>query len=951
MKKQLQIYSLDTKVFYTKEENEIHNKLSWMISEKIAIEEYVLFNIVSDKKILSVKDITFLDKYRFEDYCCFKYQKEEDKYLRTFITKLFKDNKALKKSDDYKEALSNFPLHKEYSTKIKETNKLLIEILKNSDKTIVRKLNSSSLTKYNKISIFESSFSRTLDLKFNETSTDIFIVKVKDKKFYPVMEQLVNNSFTILNCDEQKYDRYIALTSTAGQIRLQKVIFIKESIYKQYEKTFMCGLTIEDINNSELHGCNVNKFLAYLGLIFTDSDKWDSFDINDAIVIDDFETNVSGWVDFIDAEFNVTPKQMGVLDVLGVPISHSDGCGWILSSESKVNFQFRAPWMKGLLTPVNFLSYCKTFNDNNYKVIDIYGKEWDLKADGIKYVFSKSQFKMSKYYPNVLDADGEVIKFGWDTYKDNFTKYNCHASKCHEESGTFKTGRFNYQMMQTLTDIEPEELDELITPTKDLISSAYTNKDTMLEVLGAGKFNVKKNNLQQALEIYPELLHDAHVQEELMETISAKRNDAKFSRIKINAKSTFILPDIFAWLQFVFSNDKSIAPKGLLDDGEVYCKLYKKSPKLLCNRSPALYKEHAVRENIANKFNSEWFCTDGLYASSHDLISKILQYDVDGDSSLVIADPLLISIAERNMKDVLPLYYVMGKAEPEIITNKSMYESINKAWKFGNIGTYSNTLTKFWNNYNEDSELDTAKIICCLNNFSIDAAKTKLMPKVPKEIREKIKAIKELEMPYFAQFAKDKLVDKVADRNTSTVNILCEKIEAIKTQKYDYSGVGNFRSAKLMHNPKIVINEAVADKYDELNKLKDSYFMRAGSAGQTKDEVSVGIYTQIKSDLLAEFPTLGIVEITDMIIKHVYKNHRASKKSFLFNCFGDIIVENLKNKTKKPLDDGYFQCSCCGKRVKKSNAKQIMCKPCAKKADKEKARLRVKASRSLKPAI
>jgi len=66
------------------------------------------------------------------------------------------------------------------------------------------------------------------------------------------------------------------------------------------------------------------------------------------------------------------------------------------------------------------------------------------------------------------------------------------------------------------------------------------------------------------------------------------------------------------------------------------------------------------RENIANKFNSEWFCTDGLYASSHDLISKILQYDVDGDSSLVIADPLLISIAERNMKDVLPLYYVYG---------------------------------------------------------------------------------------------------------------------------------------------------------------------------------------------------------------------------------------------------------------------------------------------------
>jgi len=45
---------------------------------------------------------------------------------------------------------------------------------------------------------------------------------------------------------------------------------------------------------------------------------------------------------------------------------------------------------------------------------------------------------MYKYYPNLLNEDGTVKVYGWDTYKDNFTKYNCHASKCNEEEDQFK---------------------------------------------------------------------------------------------------------------------------------------------------------------------------------------------------------------------------------------------------------------------------------------------------------------------------------------------------------------------------------------------------------------------------------------------------------------------------------------------------------------------------------
>ena len=53
---------------------------------------------------------------------------------------------------------------------------------------------------------------------------------------------------------------------------------------------------------------------------------------------------------------------------------------------------------------------------------------------------------------------------------------------------------------------------------------------------------------------------------------------------------------------------------------------------------------------------------------------------VDGDKSLVVADPDFIRIAERNMNGIVPLYYNMRKAEPRILNNKSIYDGLNAAF-------------------------------------------------------------------------------------------------------------------------------------------------------------------------------------------------------------------------------------------------------------------------------
>ena len=119
-----------------------------------------------------------------------------------------------------------------------------------------------------------------------------------------------------------------------------------------------------------------------------------------------------------------------------------------------------------------------------------------------------------------------------------------------------------------------------------------------------------------------------------------------------------------------------------------------------------------------------WFVSKSVYTSRHDPISKILQFDVDGDRALVCRDEKLVEIAERNMQNIVPLYYVMGKAKPEIVNNQSIYKGLESAYKGGNIGVVSNDISKMWNS--EEINLDMIKIMVLYNNFVIDYAKTLL---------------------------------------------------------------------------------------------------------------------------------------------------------------------------------------------------------------------------------
>ena len=193
--------------------------------------------------------------------------------------------------------------------------------------------------------------------------------------------------------------------------------------------------------------------------------------------------------------------------------------------------------------------------------------------------------------------------------------------------------------------------------------------------------------------------------------------EARAGRLMIDGAYQFLIPDLYAACEHWFLGIEN--PQGLLDGNEVWTRQYKYADKLDVLRSPHLYKEHAVRPNVyASKPHiRKWFNTNGIYTSTHDHVSKILQFDVDGDKSLVVADATIIEVAERECSDVVPLYYPMAKAAATQVTPQALYDGMVAAWSGGNIGSISNQISRIWNSGQPDE--DIVKVLCMENNFVI----------------------------------------------------------------------------------------------------------------------------------------------------------------------------------------------------------------------------------------
>lgn len=477
----------------------------------------------------------------------------------------------------------------------KEKNKLSEILDKRAEDRTPRQLNPESLNTKNVISLFESSLTRALKLKTNELTDFVIVVNVF---FFQVFKNIILDGFMY------KGEKYIFLTASAGQIRQKKAVFIKESAYAEVKDRLTCGLDFDEINYAG--GVNPNKYLAYLALNNSATDVWEDFDIDKAIVVDDFETDVPGLVDYIsDITYEIERKHMGVT------IPHMDGCGIMLGEKTRM---VRGPWFKGLLVTFAFDEFIREKCGGEAVVCDIYGNEHHIIAEKVKYIFTKSQFKMAKYYDS------------WECYKAKFKNFGCEFCYCNLEEDYISKARINYQMLQTLSDMTDEEIEQITKQTVDEIETIGFDYQTTMRLLGATDYNTDKSYFQEALTIYPELFKDQYSRDVLKQTKKSLVKQAKAGRLRVNGHYTFLSPDLYAFCEWLFLGEQN--PKGLLEDGQVYCRDYRDGEELACLRSPHLYREWPIRENVRNEELDKWFgMTKCVYTSCHDTISKILQFD------------------------------------------------------------------------------------------------------------------------------------------------------------------------------------------------------------------------------------------------------------------------------------------------------------------------------------
>lgn len=918
--KQINIYSVDTGNFYSNREARLH----WL-NHKLRVERNQLINgdVVkgtdgkTNRTIQGLKEVESIliergfDKSGLDLIEKGEYHSlvsDDDNELMDYIKRYIQLKELI--------AIKN--------RQIKDTKNALLQLLANkinaniesNGKHHIRTLRENQVSNKNIISVFDSSFTRMIGAEQDKLSEDFMVVQVY---YFDVIKDLIYYGFMY------KGEKYIYFTSSAGQIRTKKTVFIKESVWKQYEKTIMCGLTIADINKKG--GNNPNKHLAYMALANSATDVWEEFDIDKTIVIDDFETDVFGTYDLVD---DVDYSIKRVSDY--VPIAHTDGAGMMLPCMGK-NRMVRLPWVKGLLGVFDFRKFIEV-NGCSPIIKDIYGQEHDVIAEDIQIIFTKSQFKMYKYYDS------------WEQYKEYYKQYGCTAGYTNMEEDRIKDATINYQMLQTLTDITEEEIAEIAGLSVHRLKNISSSIADIQRAFGVTPYNQNMTAFQKAIQLYPDLLNDSYVKCYLKEIKDSMIKRYKAGKLRVYGKYTFLLPDFYAACEYWFMGNKD--PKGLLEDGEVFCWLFRKSDKLDCLRSPHLYREHAVRKNIAWKNYGErqqqlreWYCTDGIYTSCHDLISKILQFDVDGDKSLVVADKTIIKVAERNMQGIVPLYYNMKKAEPIQLSNITIYDGLNAAFTGSNIGQYSNNISKIWNSEvfisgtdeEKQQAIDAIKLLCMENNFVIDRAKTLYMPERPKFVKELVTRFTKANVPHFFKYAKDKEEHQVSQINDSFVNRLNGVIPNPRINCRGL-GLGTIDFKLLMGNPdiecrvkftekgKIVKEETdpMLVKYCELSK-KHSFALNNASQVDKGFSADVLKNYQLKQDLRYKKIIIEIKdelsqfgysdeEVADILVRFLYDIRDSKHKMILWLCYGDYLYENLATHLRLQTKD--VQCVDCG---------------------------------------
>lgn len=744
------------------------------------------------------------------------------------------------------------------------------------------------------IALFESEMVRYTENQLDDFPLVMEIVYMKIANQTAIFAQILERGLLIAD------KKYIVFTSTTNQMKQSEFVLVQEDFYKKNEKRFMCGLTNDVINQKG--GCNRGKYLAYKGLPLSSSivlpEEYE-IDIDRCLVVPDFETIIDEEVECIDIDhenrefIGIERRKEYVL------IPQTDGAGMFLPGVLPASAQIRCAHLKGAVFPFDFRKFLGQEEVEGVKpnpvIPDAWGNVHDVIKEDIQVIFTASQLKMWKYYDS------------WEEYKkafrDNGMRIAINKFADTEPKGYAKT---SYQFIQTLSSkkLTDEKLEELCADTIDYLDKIKTDLDTMIKIVSK-----EDDYISLALEQYRELVYDEYIQNKLESKFKSERNDARGNKLILkDSLYSYICPDLYAFCTWLFCGIEK--PQGIIPRNHVYNSFYNDKPYDIvdCLRSPHLYVEHGIRNLVKDEVLEkckEWFNEYDTIVSSHDLLCRLLMFDVDGDEILLTPNKAVIDCVPD---DIVPLYYVPFEATKSEINDKAIYNAIVSCTENTQIGDISNVMTKNYNN--PDTDMEFNKIMCCYNNLSIDYPKTQNIVKLGK-YEEKYNALRGEKNPYIFVYAKGKSKNSCKELSESNTDRVCRYIHK-KTGNKKYV----WKDSDRKFDPSILFNNDKPvnihnEKYRQLENVMFTLKMKerglVSSINEAIKEMSRSEWWNEKVSKYDVFYHMCGKLITNIFdsreeaveylldMEYLQRENENKSKNILWNCFGDLIYRNICN--------------------------------------------------------
>ena len=695
-----------------------------------------------------------------------------------------------------------------------------------------------------------------------------------------------------------KENKYCFFSASAGQMRKQRFVLLREDVYQEHNAAMTLGLS--EGKDGDGIVINSSKWLPYKSLCLSSGRREDWFSIDKCIVVPDRSINLTAVVDTITQEYDVIRGERNDIEN---PINDGVGFYWRRGRGWKPkNKQIRYAFVKGFITPLNYVSLFRLYGKEPV-VTDLWGVKHDLVKEEIEVILTESQLKLNTAYFK-----------SFEEYKALCKKYQREFVVLNEDGGYVDEAEIPYQCIQDLFTATETELEGLAAKSIDTMKTMLTPEGA-LAALRADNTNIHSTGFQKALNLLPELLGDAYTQEQVAMLYDNRYRTACSGKLESHGKYRYIVPDPIALFEACFLG---IKPKGVIRAGEVWQRHLTTGHKVDILRSPHMYTtEHCIRTVAKYRPAFAFMDSDAIYLSIWGTDARQMMCDYDGDIALVVDDPNLVAIAEHCIKDADAgiLFYDAQKAPKKPLNDDAVAEAIFNASDFNRIGVYSIMAVKLLATDNPD--MNVLAMLAAAGNFAIDAVKTGAAIELPKTVE---KAPRKLDKPHWWRYAHQTEEHKYTDEEYWDAELskpgkgAIDRVGRIIRNSVPAKAELNIEAdpnlwAKMVVDPRRKTLVGVVDAFKDAARRNaqewNDIFKRRPDLRENWDEAAIiadrkiqaareEIIAAAKGDVMAAY---------DTIARALFKyTQESSFKRFFWSVFGDIAAEVIKTNLEKAVE-------------------------------------------------